>query len=204
MGKLNYIAFVSMPIIIKEGIMSVLNLNPKKRNLKAYTFNTIQELDNYTEKSIFNLIIVNSDITENEIKNINNLKSSIPNSKIIGIISNNPNRDFYSLLDNQIFLNDNSSKIVEIVELCLSDENKSNNKSFENKLSDRETDVLKLLVVGKTNKEIADELFISIHTVISHRKNITTKLGIKSTAAMAIYAVASNIIDLNDNLNLFK
>lgn len=204
MGKLNYIAFVSMPIIIKEGIMSVLNLNPKKRNLKAYTFNTIQELDNYTEKSIFNLIIVNSDITENEIKNINNLKSSIPNSKIIGIISNNPNRDFYSLLDNQIFLNDNSSKIVEIVELCLSDENKSNNKSFENKLSDRETDVLKLLVIGKTNKEIADELFISIHTVISHRKNITTKLGIKSTAAMAIYAVASNIIDLNDNLNLFK
>jgi DNA-binding NarL/FixJ family response regulator len=150
------------------------------------------------------LIIINSDITGNEIKNINNLKSTIPNSKIIGIISNNPNRDFYSLLDNKIFLNDNSSKIIEIVELCLSNENKSNKKSFENKLSERETDVLKLLIQGKTNKEIADELFISIHTVISHRKNITTKLGIKSIAAMAIYAVANNIIDLNDNLNLFK
>jgi DNA-binding NarL/FixJ family response regulator len=202
MGKLNYIAFVSMPTIIKEGIMTVLN--PKKRNLKAYTFNNIQELNNYSNKSIFELIIINSDITGNEIKNINNLKSTIPNSKIIGIISNNPNRDFYSLLDNKIFLNDNSSKIVEIVELCLSNENKSNKKSFENKLSERETDVLKLLIQGKTNKEIADELFISIHTVISHRKNITTKLGIKSIAAMAIYAVANNIIDLNDNLNLFK
>jgi len=202
MGKLNYIAFVSMPTIIKEGIMTVLN--SKKFNLKANTFNNIQELNNYSNKSIFDLIIINSNITGNEIKNINNLKSTIPNSKIIGIISNNPNRDFYSLLDNKIFLNDNSSKIVEIVELCLSNENKSNKKSFENKLSERETDVLKLLIQGKTNKEIADELFISIHTVISHRKNITTKLGIKSIAAMAIYAVANNIIDLNDNLNLFK
>lgn len=202
MGKLNYIAFISMPIIIKEGIMTVLN--PKKRNLKAYTFNNIQELNDYTDKSILNLIIINSDIAGNEIKNINILQSSIPNIKIIGIISNNPNRDFYSLLDNKIYLNDNSSKIAEIVELCLSDENKSNKKSFENKLSDRETDVLKLLVQGKANKEIADELFISIHTVISHRKNITAKLGIKSTAAMAIYAVANNIIDINDNLNLFK
>jgi DNA-binding NarL/FixJ family response regulator len=200
MGKLNYIAFVSMPTIIKEGIITVLNSN--KLNLKAYTFNNIQELNNYSNKSIFELIIINSDITGNEIKNINNLKSTIPNSKIIGIISNNPNRDFYSLLDNKIFLNDNSSKIVEIVELCLSDENKSNKKSFENKLSERETDVLKLLIQGKTNKEIADELFISIHTVISHRKNITTKLGIKSTAAMAIYAVANNIIDINDNIDL--
>ena len=202
MGKLNYIAFISMPPIIKEGIMTILN--PKKLNLKAYTFNDIQELNNYSNKSIFNLIIVNSDITGNEIKNIKNLKSTIPNTKIIGLISNSPNREFYSLLDNKIFLNDDSSKIVEIIELCLSNKNKSNKKSFENKLSVRETEVLKLLVLGKSNKEIADELFISIHTVISHRKNITHKLGIKSTAAMAIYAVANNIIDLNDNLNLFK
>jgi len=202
MGKLNCIAFISIPVIIKEGIMSVLN--PKNPNLKTDTFNTIQELKNYKDKSIFNLIIINSDITENKINSIKNIKSSIPNIKIIGIISNNPNRDFYSLIDNKIYLNDNASKIVEIVELCLSDENKSNKKSFENKLSDRETDVLKLLVAGKANKEIADELFISIHTVISHRKNITTKLGIKSTAAMAIYAVANNIIDIDDKLNLFK
>lgn len=200
MGKLNYIAFIFMPVIIKEGIMSVLN--PKRPNLKAYTFNTIQELNDYKDKSIFNLIIINSDITENEINSIKNIKSSIPNINIIGLISNNPNRDFYSLIDNKIYLNDNASKIVEIVELCLSDENKSNNKNFENKLSDRETDVLKLLVKGKSNKEIAEELFISIHTVISHRKNITAKLRIKSTAAMAIYAVANNIIDINDNIDL--
>lgn len=202
MKKLSYIAFVSMPIIIKEGITVVLNTS--KFSLKSFAYNDIQELNDYTNKSIFNLIIINSDISNTEIKSINNLKSSIPNVKIIGIISNNPSRNFYSQIDNKIYLNDNSSKVVEIVELCLSEENKSNKKSFENKLSDRETDVLKLLAVGKANKEIADELFISIHTVISHRKNITIKLGIKSTAAMAIYAVANNIIDINDNLNLFK
>ena len=54
------------------------------------------------------------------------------------------------------------------------------------------------------NKEIAEELFISIHTVVTHRKNITNKLGIKSTAEMAIYDVANNIIDINESLKLIK
>ena len=202
MSEFNNIAFVSVPDILKEGILAILNHS--KRKYTAHTINNIQDLIKYTNKSIFNLIIINSNISELDIKHIHNIKSTLPNTKIIGLISNSPNRDFSIQIDNKIYINDNSSKIVEIVELCLSDENKSNKKSFENKLSDRETDVLKLLIKGKTNKEIADELFISIHTVISHRKNITTKLGIKSTAAMAIYAVANNIIDINDSLNLMK
>lgn len=64
----------------------------------------------------------------------------------------------------------------------------------EKELSDREKEVLKLVCTGKLNKEIADELNISMHTVISHRKNICAKLNIKSVPALTIYAVLNGII----------
>lgn len=68
-------------------------------------------------------------------------------------------------------------------------------------LSNREIDVLKLVALGFANKEIADKLFVSIHTVMSHRKNITEKLGIKSISGLTVYAIISNYINTT-NLNI--
>ena len=62
-------------------------------------------------------------------------------------------------------------------------------------LSDRERDVLILVAKGFTNKEIASELSISPHTVISHRKNIVHKTGIRSVAGLTVYAVLNKLID---------
>lgn len=62
-------------------------------------------------------------------------------------------------------------------------------------LSERERDVLVLVAKGYTNKEIATELFISPHTVISHRKNIVHKTGIRSVAGLTVYAVLNKLID---------
>lgn len=67
-------------------------------------------------------------------------------------------------------------------------------------LSDREKDVLIEVVKGLSNKEIADTLCISIHTVISHRKNISRKLDIHSPAGLTIYAIVNNLVDIK-NLN---
>jgi DNA-binding CsgD family transcriptional regulator len=61
-------------------------------------------------------------------------------------------------------------------------------------ISDREKDVLRLVALGHTNKEIAGKLFISSHTVITHRKNITAKLGIKTIAGLTIYALLNKLI----------
>lgn len=61
-------------------------------------------------------------------------------------------------------------------------------------LSDREKDVLIAVAQGKMNKEIAEELHISIHTVISHRKNITRKTGIKSVSGLTVYALLNNLV----------
>jgi DNA-binding NarL/FixJ family response regulator len=57
--------------------------------------------------------------------------------------------------------------------------------------------VLSLIAQGLLNKEIADKLNIGLTTVISHRKNITEKLGIKSVSALTIYSVMHGYVDLN-------
>ena len=64
-------------------------------------------------------------------------------------------------------------------------------------LSEREKDVLVQVVHGLSNKEIADVLCISTHTVISHRKNIARKLNIHSTAGLTIYAIVNKLVDIN-------
>lgn len=65
-------------------------------------------------------------------------------------------------------------------------------------LTDREREILVAVAHGRTNKEIADEHNISVHTVISHRKNITRKTGIKSVAGLTVYAFLNNIISRSD------
>ena len=64
-------------------------------------------------------------------------------------------------------------------------------------LSDREIEVMALIVQGFINKEIADKLNISLSTVITHRKNIMDKLGFKSVSALTIYAVMHGYVDIN-------
>lgn len=64
-------------------------------------------------------------------------------------------------------------------------------------LSDREIEVMSLIVQGYINKEIADKLNIGLATVITHRKNIMEKLGMKSVSALTIYAVMHGYVDIN-------
>lgn len=64
-------------------------------------------------------------------------------------------------------------------------------------LTDREIEVLSFIVQGYINKEIADQLNIGLTTVITHRKNIMEKLGLKSVSALTIYAVMHGYVDIN-------
>ncbi|MBP5548753.1 MAG: helix-turn-helix transcriptional regulator [Bacteroidales bacterium] len=75
---------------------------------------------------------------------------------------------------------------------CVNEEPESTD-NYE--LSERETDVLVLVARGLSSKAIADKLNISIHTVNSHRKNITHKTGIKSVAGLAVYAMIHNLME---------
>ena len=66
---------------------------------------------------------------------------------------------------------------------------------LQNNLSMREIEVLSLVARGFINKEIADKLNISLATVITHRKNITEKLGIKTVSGLTIYAVMCGYVE---------
>jgi DNA-binding CsgD family transcriptional regulator len=65
-------------------------------------------------------------------------------------------------------------------------------------LSQREIEVLRLVAMGLINKEIADRLNISINTVLSHRKNITAKLGIRSVSGLSVYAMMNGYVNEAD------
>jgi DNA-binding NarL/FixJ family response regulator len=95
-----------------------------------------------------------------------------------------------------IEINDTRSKIIGKMNEFAQSEATKNADDVE--LSKRETDVLVAVAKGMMNKEIADQMNISIHTVISHRKNITRKTGIKSVSGLTVYALLNNLIDEKD------
>ena len=65
-------------------------------------------------------------------------------------------------------------------------------------LSQREKEIVICVVKGMTNKEIAEKLYLSIHTVITHRRNISRKLQIHSAAGLTIYAIVNKLVALSD------
>lgn len=70
-------------------------------------------------------------------------------------------------------------------------------RANDNVLSDREIEVMSLIVQGLINKEVADRLSISLSTVITHRRNIMEKLGLRSVSALTIYSVTHGYVDIN-------
>ena len=91
---------------------------------------------------------------------------------------------------------------VKLAEMDASGSNKKGNKGSDNAnlnvLSARERDIVIGVVKGLTNKEIANKLFISVNTVISHRRNIAHKLEIHSAAGLTIYAIMNGLVELKE------
>lgn len=123
------------------------------------------------------------------------LRKTKPKILIAGIHAQGESHDALLLYDSIITPSMAPEELVDNLRPLI--ENRHSNAERE-QLSRRELEVLRLLVQGNTAKEIAETLCISPHTVTSHRKNLSAKLGIKSLSGLAIYAVSINLIDLND------
>lgn len=102
-------------------------------------------------------------------------------------------RDVLKNYDAVVEIRDSRAAVIETLAQVSPGENEEGKGNYE--LTKRETAVLVQLAQGKTSKEIADALNVSVHTVISHRKNITHKTGIKSVAGLTVYAMLNNLID---------
>lgn len=110
---------------------------------------------------------------------------------LVGVATTQNNKAYNELFDFTFSVFDSPELLIDRIKDFL-----SANKHIkeEDELTIREKEVLKLIALGHTNKSIADTLFISTHTVISHRKNITDKLGIKSIPGLTVYAIIQKII----------
>jgi DNA-binding CsgD family transcriptional regulator len=122
------------------------------------------------------------------------LRTAIGNHVLVGILSNENVKYVKNTFDHLVPLDVPASQIRKIAE----DLFEGGERSASEELTAREKEVLRLIALGNTNKVIADALYISTHTVISHRKNITEKLGIKSIPGLTVYAIIQKIVATSD------
>ncbi len=144
------------------------------------------------------LIIVNPSQIQNRARLYKTIRKTLP-AHWVALVYSFFSNELLALFDGVIRVTDKPDEMVQVINHLTGADAGEENSSQE-PLSERETEVLEQLVNGLSNKEIADKLNISIHTVISHRKNITQKTGIKSQAGLTIYALSNKIISM-DNLS---
>ena len=140
---------------------------------------------------IINPLLIAYDFSEQFLKICRDFSNVIPVALVSSYIDANILKQFKDVIE----INDSKQKVVSKIFNLLSDNKLSQDKPESVELSNRETDVLVALVKGMTNKEISDKLFISVHTVITHRKNIIRKTGIKSVSGLTVYALLNNLVD---------
>lgn len=140
---------------------------------------------------IINPLLIAYDTNEQFLKLCRDFSNVIPVALVTSYVDAGILKQFKDVIE----INDSKQKVVTKIFNLLSDNKLTQEKPESIELSNRETDVLVALVKGMTNKEISDKLFISIHTVITHRKNIIRKTGIKSVSGLTVYALLNNLVD---------
>lgn len=128
-------------------------------------------------------------------KSVADIRKHFPQVGLVGLQHSEIGRNILSLFDDIVSLHMGLESVGNVIRPYIEGQQM---RQHAPRLSRREIEVLKLLVRGKTAKEIGQELCISMHTVTSHRKNLSTKLGIKSIPGMAIYAVSLNLMEPTD------
>lgn len=119
-----------------------------------------------------------------------------PGTAVIALVYNLIDEQFYRFYDAVIQINDSDSKIEDVLTTCLN--RGAVAVSDQEGLSDREKEILISVVKGMSNKEIAEHHNISIHTVITHRRNIGRKLEIHSVSGLTIYAIINKLVDIKE------
>ena len=140
---------------------------------------------------IINPLLIAYDTNEHFLKICRDFSNVTPVALVTSYVDAGILKQFKDVIE----INDSKQKVVTKIFNLLSDNKLTQDKPESVELSNRETDVLVALVKGLTNKEISDKLYISVHTVITHRKNIVRKTGIKSVSGLTVYALLNNLVD---------
>lgn len=184
------IALIGLTILERMGLREIASLFPK---VETRDFNHMGEV--VAKESAADAFVVDSEAY------LLNPTFFLPRRMQTLVVMRHSRRDRSKVdavssdsLPATIYFDSDEGEIEDAVLSIIKEAKKLEQSSSDSQLSSREREVLRELAGGKTNKEIADTLCISINTVITHRKNISGKLGIHSVSGLSLYAVMNGII----------
>lgn len=192
-----HIAIVEPSVIIRNGVVAVL----KRLNLDIdiVEISDMPQLQGLLEKHNPDVVII--DPTQIGMFSLQHIKENLSGSKkFIALQSNLADASALKGYDEFISLYDSAEQIKAKVESVISENEQDNSDKQE--LSQREKEIVSCIVKGLTNKQIAETLHLSVHTVMTHRRNISGKLQIHSSAGLAIYAIVNKLVSLDEIKNL--
>ena len=200
MSRKKKVLIVEPSIIIKEGLIKILGKSPELDVLRPS-----DGTEDYAERISVarpDILLINPTVMPYFKRYpVYSLAQEYPHMTIIALvyqyIDNSIMHAFHSVLE----IRESAERIVDILleaYASTSDRAEMLDPAGGHELTRRETDVLVLVAKGLMSKEIAERLHISVHTVISHRKNITRKTNIKSVAGLALYALMNNLMEEGD------
>lgn len=191
------IAIAETSVIIRGGLTAALKRLPNVK-VQPIELLSVEALSDCLRPQYPEMLIVNP--TFGDYFDVNKFREETAGKKIrlIALVTSFVDASLLTKYDESISIFDDldilSKKIHGLLNLASEEEELDNQET----LSQREKEIVVCVVKGMTNKEIAENLFLSIHTVITHRRNISKKLQIHSAAGLTIYAIVNKLVTLND------
>ena len=181
-------------VIVRNGILTILR-QMDMLHLEVAEVSEIENLRHSLNWHKPDILIINP--ASLGLYSLQQIRKESPNPmmKCMALLTSFTDSAALKHYDESISLYDNTDQIiVKTTRLINEPEDDRRHES----LSQREKEVIVCVIQGMTNKQIADKLCLSTHTVITHRRNISAKLDIHSTAGLTIYAIVNKLVDLDD------
>ncbi|MDL2289999.1 response regulator transcription factor [Paludibacteraceae bacterium OttesenSCG-928-F17] len=195
------ILIVDPSVIVRTGLSVVLKRMPGYW-IQPIEINSIENLEEVFELHKPDILIISP--SSWGLVDMQKIRENYANSqlKVIALLSSMYSDAILKRYDESINIYDDAEHIkTKLDKLMDSSESKEEMSAENDSLSSREKEILVLVVRGMTNKEIAEKLFLSTHTVITHRRNIVRKLEIHSTAGLTVYAIVNKLVKLDEIKN---
>lgn len=191
-----HVAVAETSVIVRSGLVAVLKRMPDL-TIQPVEITALEGLQNCMQGHQPDILIINP--TFGGWFNVDEFKSNYPqaSTKCVSLLCSVTDTNLLKGYDESIALYDDievlNKKLVDLMNLGV-DETDGEQET----LSQREKEIICCVVRGMTNKETAEKLFLSIHTVITHRRNIARKLQIHSPAGLTIYAIVNKLVELSE------
>ncbi len=193
--ELIHIAVAETSLIIRSGLVSALKRVPDLE-IQTIEVTSKEGLSHCMDVHVPQVLFVDPQFEG--WFDIQTFRESYPdaNMKVVALVCNVVDNNQLKEYDERISLFDDLDTLTEKLMVLLNLH--GDDEADQDALSQREREIIGCVVKGMTNKEIAEQLFISVHTVITHRRNITRKLQIHSAAGLTIYAIVHKLVELDE------